>query len=324
MSAEEYSPAGMHHVSILTRSAERTHRFLTRTLGFQLSVKSVNQERYGMYHLFYSDAAATPGTLLTFFDMPMAALERPGTGSFSRTELLIGSSEALSWWAERLSGLEILHSGTFERDGRRQLEFEGPEGLALSLVAGSPSGVASVAVPGTEVPPDFRILGLGAAHVKVEDAARTGRFLDLLGFRPDRSYATAEGSALVHVVPAANSATEIHVEESVRPARRYGSGGVHHVALTVRAAEGIARLLERAEQAGHEVTEVMDRGWFHSGYITGPEGIVIELATPDPGFIVRPGGIPLHGPLTLPAFLEAERQAIEQRLRPLQPESPEA
>jgi len=308
---------GLHHVSILTGNAELTHRFWTDTLGLQLSAKSVNQEQHGMYHLFYSDAAASPGTLATFFDMPLAAAERPGAGSFSRITLRVEDAAAVDWWAARLEEHGVEHGGSRTEDGRRQLQFRSPAGTALALTAGSAAEAGGLPVPETGIPAGFHIRGLGPAQFTSGAAAAVERFLGLLGFEQDRTYALERGTVRVQAVPEAGPAAEIHVLESSAAPRRYGSGGVHHLALTVPEIRTIRRLLARAGAAGHQVSGVLDRGWFHSGYVTGPEGIIIELATPGPGFRVAPGGIPLDGPVTLPPFLEADRKAIEGRLRPL-------
>src|SRR5690625_4074307 len=198
MSRDEDLPAGMHHVSILTNSAERTHDFWTRTLGLQLSAKSVNQEQYGMYHLFYSDAAGAPGTLVTFFDMPLAAPLRPGTGGFSCMSLRVRDAEAVGWWADRLGRAGVEHEGPYLQDGRTRLDFTDPTGTRLAIVADARSAVAGLPVPGTDIPAGFHLLGLGPALLEVGDAAAAGTFLGLLGFRSEEH--TSELQSRGHLV----------------------------------------------------------------------------------------------------------------------------
>ena len=74
---------GIHHVSALTANADANHDFFTRILGMRLVKKSVNQDNPSSYHLFYADAVGTPGTDMTYFDIPMAGRTHPGVSSIS-------------------------------------------------------------------------------------------------------------------------------------------------------------------------------------------------------------------------------------------------
>src|ERR1700752_3225350 len=97
---------GIHHLTAITANAPGNLRFYTRTLGLRLVQKTVNQEDTSAYQLFYSDAGATPGTDVTFFDWPVQR-ERRGTNSIIRTSLRVGGPESLAWWKERLAGENI-------------------------------------------------------------------------------------------------------------------------------------------------------------------------------------------------------------------------
>lgn len=57
---------GIHHVSALTAHAQKNYDFYVKGLGMKLIKKSVNQDEPTMYHLFYGDEVATPGSDLTF------------------------------------------------------------------------------------------------------------------------------------------------------------------------------------------------------------------------------------------------------------------
>ena len=62
----------------------------------------------------------------------------------------------------------------------------------------------------------------------------------------------------------------------------------------------------------------VDRHYFHSFYFREPGGILYELATEEPGFLVD-GLAPeeLGSKLILPPLLEGRRAEIEARLTPL-------
>ncbi len=57
---------GIHHVSALTADAQKNLDFYRNILGLKLVKKSVNQDEPTMYHLFYGDETANPGSELTF------------------------------------------------------------------------------------------------------------------------------------------------------------------------------------------------------------------------------------------------------------------
>ncbi len=53
---------GIHHVSALTANAQKNVDFYRQILGLKLVKKTVNQDDPSMYHLFYGDEVASPGT----------------------------------------------------------------------------------------------------------------------------------------------------------------------------------------------------------------------------------------------------------------------
>ena len=58
----------------------------------------------------------------------------------------------------------------------------------------------------------------------------------------------------------------------------------------------------------------MDRDYFHSIYFREPGGVLFEIATDGPGFLVDEPAERLGQTLNLPAWLEAERADIEAGL----------
>src|SRR3954468_23729243 len=102
MSKNTFELGGVHHVSALSAHIGRTHDFYTRVLGLRPVIRTVNQDDTSMYHLFFGDGAGTPGSDMTVFDMPLAARERRGNNSISRTTFRVSGADTLAWWAGRL------------------------------------------------------------------------------------------------------------------------------------------------------------------------------------------------------------------------------
>ena len=303
---------GIHHVTAITANAAANHDFYTRTLGLRLVKKTVNQDDVSAYHLFYADGAGTPGTDLTFFDWP-AAPESRGTNSIVRTGLRVGSEASLEWWRQRL-GVEARLT---ERDGRPVLDFEDFEGQRLSLVVDADP--AAALWEKSTVPPDHQIRGLGPVIIAVRKIASTDRVLrELLGMDLTRAYDWNGNETRVYRCGQTDSAArEVHIvaDPESAPARQ-GAGGVHHLALRTKLADYEA-WAQRLAEAGVPNSGPVDRFWFRSLYFRDPNGILIEIATDEPGFATDEPLDKLGETLSLPPFLEPRRREIEAGLKPL-------
>lgn len=310
---------GTHHVSALSAHIQNTHDFHTRVLGLRPVIKTVNQDEPSMYHLFYGDGVGSPGSDLTVFDLPGAAREVRGNNSISLTTFRVHGDDTFAYWEERLTNHGVTHHGISERDGRKVLDFDDPEGIQLSLVE---DGGGSEAFPWDEspVPPEHQIRGLGYTMITVPALERTANFLEeALGLRHDHTYPVQDGPDYhthVYVMGDGGVHAELHVVvRDDLPRARYGAGGVHHLALRVPADEDIAGWADRLEGLGYHNSGVVDRHYFASVYVREPNHVLIELATDGPGFDVDG---PLDGErLSLPPFLEPRRTEIEERLMPL-------
>lgn len=304
---------GLHHVTAITARARDNHRFYTQTLGLRLVKKTVNQDDVSAYHLFYADGAGTPGTDLTFFDWP-AAPEQRGTRSVIRTGLCVGAPESLEWWRNRLGGDAKL----VERDNRQVLDFEDPEGQRLSLVAGGFPG-SSFPWSKSPVPPEHRILGLGPLHLSVPKFEPTDRVLrEVLNLQPVRTYRLdARDVQVYRIGETSEPDKELHlVTESGASSARQGAGAVHHFALRTTLADHDA-WNRRLSQAGLPHSGPVDRFWFRSLYFREPGGLLVEIATDEPGFTADEPLDRLGEKLSLPPFLEPRRREIETGLKPL-------
>lgn len=312
---------GTHHVSALTNDIKGNHDFYTQVLGMRLVKKTVNQDDVSMYHLFYADALGTPGTDMTFFDMPRAAREHRGNRSISRTTFRVNGEASLRYWTDRLTRHNVQHTGIVTRDGRLHVDFEDPDGFVASLVEDGGVGEAHP-WEHSPVPAEHQIRGLGYSVITVPELAPTHGFLTkVLNLIPDRTYPhheAPEHDVHVFTMNAAGPAAELHV--AVRPdlpRARYGSGGVHHVALRIPDYDQYHRWTERLEATGMAFSGEVDRFYFRSLYIREPGGILIELATDGPGFHHDEPLETMGQTLALPPFLEPHRSEIEPLLRPL-------
>ena len=90
-----------HHISLLARDAQRNIDFYTRVLGMRLVKNSVNQENIRIRHLFYGDYLGTPGSVVTFFVVPLLGHRKDGKHFFNNIKFSV-SNGRLAFWKQRL------------------------------------------------------------------------------------------------------------------------------------------------------------------------------------------------------------------------------
>ena len=313
---------GLHHLSAITADAGLNLTFYTRVLGLRLVKKTVNQDDTSSYHLFYADGEGSPGTEVTFFDIPYAGRTVPGRQTISTFSLRVPSEKALDYFAARLTAAGVPHEGRREAAGRAYLPFRDPEGQSISLVA-DPGGRAGVPVVQGPVPAAHQITGLGPVTITVSDLAPTERVLtQVMGFQEQGVWRDGLGEIAVFGLPGTGMAGEVHVRQAPDlPPGRLGRGGVHHVAFRVGDEEEHRAWLALLEGFGIRTSGLIDRFYFRSIYFREPGGILFELATDGPGFTADERPADLGTRLSLPPFLEERRAEIEAGLRPIVPAS---
>jgi glyoxalase family protein len=105
--------------------------------------------------------------------------------------------------------------------------------------------------------------------------------------------------------------------EPVEEPALIGAGTTHHIAWRARDDAEQQAWSERLLELGLRPTPVQDRKYFRSVYFRMPDGILIEIATDDPGFLVDEPAESLGQSLSLPPWLESDRETLERELRPI-------
>jgi glyoxalase family protein len=310
---------GIHHLTAVSAKIRENHHFYTKTMGMRLVKRSVNQDDVSAYHLFYADAIGSPGSDLTFFDWAVPP-ENRGTRSITRTFLRVAGLAALEFWTRHLTDRGVKPSEVAERDGRLTLDFEDPEGQRLALVDDGGSGVAHP-WERSPIPAEHQIRGLGPILLSVPNLEPTDDVLrHVAGMRPVREYKHPENPKhLVHVYEMGSGGAHAELHVAVQPelkAVRPGAGGVHHVAFRSPDADYDA-WAERLNRFGMPNSGKVDRFWFRSLYFREPNGVLFEIATEGPGFAVDEDAATLGETVTLPPFLESQREEILAHLKPI-------
>jgi len=311
-----YTIPGHHHISMVTKNANENNRFYRDVLGLRRVKMTVNQDDPSMYHLFYGDKTGSPGTELTFFEIPMVGNTHRGTNAITRIGLLVPSEESLRYWEERFDTYNVLHGGITTYANRTAMKFEDPEGLQMVLlVANGEKADHWETWEKSDVPAEHQIQGMGSVEITVRRLDKLASTLtDMFGYT---EVSRSEREAIFQSVPG-QVFGEIVVKYLDGPTERPGRGSVHHVAIRVKNDEELQYWEEQVKERGFRSSGIVDRFYFKSLYFRESNGILFEIATDGPGFTVDGDVEHLGEKLDLPPFLEEKRAEIEANLAPIE------
>lgn len=306
------SVRGLHHVTAIAGPAQENVDFYAGVLGMRLVKRSVNQDDPGTYHLFYADAAGSPGTDITFFPWAQMAPSRPGSGLSTEVSLAV-PPDSFGFWTDRLRRHGISFTAPGQRFGNQALAFRDVHGLEVALVA-TPDALTRTFEPWdrSPIPVEYQIRGLESARLVERDLITTTRFLtEAMQFRE----IGRENGWCRYGVAAAGSGAYVDVREEPTVDRgAWGTGSIHHLAWRVDDEEHQDRVRQSVVSGGAHPTPLIDRFWFKSVYFREPGGVLFELATDGPGFDVDEDRDRLGEMLVLPPWLEPRRREIEALL----------
>ena len=219
---------GLHHVTCIAGDPAENLAFYNRVLGMRLVKRTVNQDAPDTYHLFYADAAGSPGTDLTFFPWPHLPPGRNGAGLAVEVALAVPSG-SLDFWSAHLRQRGVGIRGIEERFGERVLPLADVHGLQLALVEVKDRQFVPWAA--SPIPADRQIRGLHSVRQLVRAFAPTRELLvDLMGLE----VVATEGEWRRFATRERGSGAFVDIAERPQaPRGEGGTGAVHHVAWRV-------------------------------------------------------------------------------------------
>lgn len=308
---------GIHHVTAITSSAEKNYEFFTNVLGMRLVKKTVNQDDIQTYHLFFADDKGSAGTDMTFFDFPGIPKGTHGTNEIFKTAFRVPTDEALHYWIKRFDKYDVKHRGIKEQFGKKTLSFVDFDDQQYMLISDEHNeGIAS----GTPwqngpVPLEFAITGLGPIHIRIAEFDRLKEVLEKAMLM--REIDQAGSLHLFEMGQGGNGAQVIVEHNLLLPSGRQGFGTVHHVAFRVEDTAALNEWISRMQHLQFNTSGYVDRFFFESLYSRVARGVLFEWATDGPGFMGDEPYETVGEKLSLPTFLESQRQQIEQMVRPI-------
>lgn len=330
-----YAIKGIHHITLVASRAQRTVDFYLTVLGLHFVKKTVNFDRPETYHLYFGDRTGSPGTLVTFFEWPDAPPARRGIGTIDHFAMAVDSYDALLKWKTWLQHHRVMPAGPFDHRAYRSLVFMDPDGVLLEIATSSShwkeEGLSAPQLiprherlatetwpePVTEISEDMTLRRIHHIAAVSSDIERTTRFygdtlnLPLVFTNPNpttpadaRSYWDTGAGVIAYFNP-----------KVVPPVYgQVGHGMAHHYALAVRDTDTLEAWRTALTGQGLDVTPILDRKYFQSIYFRDPDGVLIEIATAEPGFLVDQPVERLGLDLALPPWIEPQRAQIESAL----------
>lgn len=290
---------GIHHITAICSHPQKNIDFYCKLLGLRLIKVTVNFDDPSSYHLYYGTGNGTPGSALTFFAWPDGKRGRVGTHSVTTIAFLIPKG-SLNYWKEKLSNEKFQSSTRFEQE---VISLNDPDGIEIELIEDERSES------------DNAILGFQGATFFLDDAANTSSLLqNNFGFKEvakDGSYIRLES-----VAKGLGSIIDLKVDSDAAGSRQ-GTGIIHHIAFRAANLEHEKELRASVLASGYHATEVIDRNYFRSVYFREKGGVLIEIATDDPGFTFDEAADALGTSLMLPKQHEHLREQLKELLPPI-------
>lgn len=311
-----YIIPGHHHISMITKNAKKNNHFYKKILGLRRVKVTVNQDDPSMYHLFYGDLTGSPGTELSFFEMPAAGRTYRGTNAITQIGLLVSSKESLAYWKQRFERFEVQHGKITTYANRLALHFEDEEGLRMVLlVANGEKAAQWEPWQKSTIPVKHQIRGIGSVEITVRRMDKLTRTLtEIFGY----TEVSRINEVAIFQSVKGEAFGEIVVKSLDGPTEKPGRGSIHHLAIRAKDEAELIYWDEQIRARGFRSSGVVNRFYFKSLYFHESNGILFEIATDGPGFTIDGDIETLGEELNLPPFLEDRRAEIEAKLPPIE------
>ena len=302
---------GIHHVTALAGNPQKNIDFYAGILGLRLVKKTVNFDAPEVYHFYYGNETGQPGSILTFFPYGDIMKGRHGKGMLNTTSFSVAVS-SIEYWENRLKKFNINYKQPQERFNEVFIYFEDEDGLGLELVFNDKDERQGFSYG--NIPLENSIKGFYNVEIWEEGYERTAAVLTQ---QLDHTLIAEKGNRFRF---AATDAPGNYVDILCAPDSLKGLGGngtVHHIAFATANKQTQEEARIKIAQRMLNPTPILDRQYFTSIYFREPGGVLFEVATEDPGFMIDEDKQHLGESLKLPSWYEKHRAVIEEAVTPV-------
>lgn len=133
--------AGIHHITLICESLERSTAFYRNLLGMRMVKQTVNDDDHEARHLIFGDEEGKPGTLVTCLEYPQLDKGTVGTGSTHHFALAVETEEELRAWRDYLNAQGAACTEVLDRELSKSLYLRDPDGhlVELATAASAPT-----------------------------------------------------------------------------------------------------------------------------------------------------------------------------------------
>jgi len=302
--------SGLHHITAITRSIQANIDFYVGFLGLRLVKRTAGFEDATQLHLFYGDAIASPGSLVTFLAWEDGSPGRVGHGAPNEIGLAV-SCDAIGFWLTRALQFGIATQGPAQEFGEPVLRLKDPDGIIVKLI-----GVENLSVFGGKpwksegIPEEFAVVALRSGTILTEKPAETIAFLtENFGLETG----AVEGSQ-TRLTSATGGVVDVRDATGFWTAAP-GTGTMDHIALNAPDRDTVLKVAENIAAADGSLTNAHDRKYFYSLYVREPGGSLIEYASDEPGFLLDESEQDLGTTLFIPPHWQ-DREADSRAMLP--------
>lgn len=131
---------GMHHITAIGSSIERTHAFFGELLGMQRVKMTSNFDDPTSAHWYWGVDGGRPGTLITYFERDRQRTRRAqmGAGQTHHYALAVPDEQSQLEWRERLLRAGLRVSPVMDRVYFKSIYTNDPDGHIVELATAGP------------------------------------------------------------------------------------------------------------------------------------------------------------------------------------------
>jgi glyoxalase family protein len=304
---------GIHHVTALADDPQKNLDFYCGILGIRMVKRTINFDAPEVYHFYYGDEKGNPGSILTFFPYSGIIGGRRGKGMLNTTSFSVPTA-SMGYWVDRLTRFGIRFDQPKERfPGERAMFFQDHDGLGIEMVFNDKD----------------KRPGCTYGHIPIEHAVRGFYHVEIWLDKPEPTVELLSRYLDHQIIAekenylrlAATDSPGNYVDLIAVPQEKRGLAGggtVHHIALSTNNGETQVEVRTRLLEGGFNPTTIVDRQYFTSIYFREPGGVLFEVATEGPGFLIDESMEDLGGSLKLPPWYESRRSVIETAVAPIE------
>jgi glyoxalase family protein len=299
----------LHHITAIVGAPNQVLKFYRDILGLRLVKKTLNYDDPYTYHLYFGNNEADAGTIITFFPWENNRIGQLGDGQVATTSFAIPAG-SLDFWANRFDtkGIRFARGSRF---GNETLLVKDFHNLNIELVEKDWGKENTYTVD--DITPETAIQGFAGAILYSHRPDHTVELFDqVFGW-----HKVDEDDQYIRLQAPGDHKEWLDIRKTADTFGKMEIGTVHHIAFEVADENALNYWLEIAHQRGYHTSEIKDRDYFKSLYFRERGGILIELATAEPGFTLNESVEDLGSQLFYPEKHKDVIDQVKAKLTPL-------